>query len=792
MRPLAGRLSLDRLSWKTLTWWCYRFQHEKWNRGFHGCMLDLAGIDFETKNWRRSAVASQLGQEPSSCRHVHSLPKLSGDRKKLPRNTDPVVSAFKSLIQDTDPKMWFSDVWDDSVIDRWNNCKEFALASMDTALSFRVANLICCCKQCRRIDVCLLDEVMAAAMNNEKIMLDFAPIGIGICIQSVGMLARLARANKDARAKFFDGRGKDFVLALLVECKQRGLWTHEDCSPRILASVMHGLGLLFGKSPLNSGGRRAEVLEAAGCIAEEFCRQKNTFRVTSHDVANILYGCEVLGFDDKRLTSKACRILVRRLDFGDKINPQILSNVLWALGKTGFDDKSVLSRLGREVNKKSELAGFSEQSLANIVYAYGLLEFDDFHSMDGLLNEIIEPHRLREFNQQELSNIVYGLGKVGYSNDSLMGQLCAEIIKEHRLAIFSQQGMANIMYGLGKAKFFDRNVWVKLMNEASQRVGKFSCQELANMMYGLALVEPELSNGDMSALVELMDKTCAELKRRRMEDFDSQSLAVAVWCLGVLRYYDEVLMEVLLEGYMRIEENIKAIELSMIMISCASHGHRNNRLFKMAQNYVFGSLSDVSDLRLVCNFMWAFAILGILSNIDFERFCLKVASLEAKEQDMVVAQWRQVVQAWLYIQKLKPDPPRYGLSHEVDRLLSKAKQNWRNEEISDHTTTFESKIRAILLAENVAFAPKSKTVDGLLEVDFLVKQKDTTKDPVVVECDGVWHYTINQPFRTMSHTVFRNKVLKAAGFKVVCVPFFLKQTERVAVIKELVQSMTPS
>eukprot|EP01024_Parvocaulis_polyphysoides_P035410 TRINITY_DN3136_c1_g3_i2.p1 TRINITY_DN3136_c1_g3~~TRINITY_DN3136_c1_g3_i2.p1 ORF type:complete len:333 (-),score=38.24 TRINITY_DN3136_c1_g3_i2:387-1241(-) len=66
---------------------------------------------------------------------------------------------------------------------------------------------------------------------------------------------------------------------------------------------------------------------------------------------------------------------------------------------------------------------------------------------------------------------------------------------------------------------------------------------------------------------------------------------------------------------------------------------------------------------------------------------------------------------------------------------------------------------------------EATTEDGQMGVDISIINREKNQK-IAIEIDGPTHYTINQPYKSLLRTIFRNQKLELKGWHVICVPFY--------------------
>ncbi|GMH43878.1 hypothetical protein BSKO_11812 [Bryopsis sp. KO-2023] len=527
-----------------------------------------------------------------------------------------------------------------------------------------------------------------------------------------------------------------------------------------LPNVVYGFGVL--------GYKNEQLLTVLG---QEISKPEKLGKLAEQGLANTVYGFSLVGhFDGKVLAALGNEISKpHRLN---RFAEQELANMVYGFGLLGYDDKFLLSRLGTEVSKPQRLSKFIAQGLSNVVYGLGLVRSSDREVLESLAGEVAKPQRLQEFSAQGLANIAYGFGLCGVRNEEVLKQLGAEIASETRIDTFTGQGLVMVIYGFGKSSFFDEATFSVLLNGVTKRLGEFSPQEISTALYGFALVETLATEFLAESMVSFLDSVVEEVNRRDLRGFDRHTLSNICWSLGQLRYRNADLMGRLINASQvgdaePSDETTKVI--SMMMQACAVLTIEHREFLQLSQSYILRNKERMSS-RDCIHTMWSMAVLGILSVEHFTHLCKRLLVLGIDRQKLSFEEAMQIAQASLYITLIKGEK----FDPTLDSLVKLAKtQCVKPTQIS----SFEKGILKMLLEKGISFESDKRLVDGVLPVDIFIPGTPG----LVIECDGPTHYTINKvdgEYLQRGKTLFRNQVLEAAGYKVVCVPFFVEKEAR--------------
>lgn len=83
---------------------------------------------------------------------------------------------------------------------------------------------------------------------------------------------------------------------------------------------------------------------------------------------------------------------------------------------------------------------------------------------------------------------------------------------------------------------------------------------------------------------------------------------------------------------------------------------------------------------------------------------------------------------------------------------------------------YHQEVSACLEEMLIPHALEFASPDGLISVDIVTRCGDGS--PLAIEVDGPLHFSARTPHRPLGHTVLRNNMISALGFKYCSVPFY--------------------
>lgn len=721
--------------------------------------------------------------------HVHSM-HVSGRGKSMDRN-DEVVQAFKQMARISQAgnrqRLHSKESHRRSIKQHsnltWKTCSKIALQNVESTTSFRLANIINCCKKGGYIDESLFNALFTRAMDFDLgLMNDFSSIEVSMTVQSLGMLTRdLRRASlhslsngphRSQRVEVFSASCRAFIRALLATCAARDLFSHERFDVRELSSTVHGLGLV------EEDTNDPDLKKCIDTIVAEFAIKASTGDCGDKDYSQILHGCANLGYRDEMRMLEICELLKWSLSSRVNFENKNLGTISWALGKLGVKDYDLLEMLS--IQLVDRIDAISMRGVSNVIYAFGLSGFRNQTVIDALGKEITKEARLAQCNPQDLANSMYGFELLGLDDKSIFLALGREIKKRLASREFSSHALATIVHALGKSKSIDIDVLRGILDECEHRLKEFTPHSMAMVCHGLALMGEDCVGHMQERTCHFLEALSLEMKRRKLMGFNPQDVSTIFWSFGQLGFYDLTLNASLIEKFLalvREGEQCRAEGMGMILSACASLDFESEKYFDFTTRCSSKMANQLSDACQMSNEMWGRAVCGFLSASTFNWLCQEISRVRLLGNRPLTSQdYQRIVQSWLALKLINHE----SVSFASLSLLEEAKSHVKcNMQISK--SRFEKDVAKVLRTAGIKFRSGVGVLDGLISVDIFVPG-----DPgLVIECDGPSHYTINKPgggARQRGSTTFRNRILEASGFKVLCVPYFLGKDEQTRLI----------
>ncbi|GMH43980.1 hypothetical protein BSKO_11914 [Bryopsis sp. KO-2023] len=695
----------------------------------------------------------------------------------------------------------------------WNSRMDSLLPDLEQITSARLARVMHCCRVAGYWNGDLFVGMVGGAMAKPGVIMGVRPIELGMIVQSFGMIAREQRKKGNREAlEFFDLTGGLFMGRLMEACIEKGMFEdgkwRGSINARMLSNTIHGLGLCWENVPSFREGEGARFVRASiqKMLAALMEIEKT---MCPMDFSNCVHGCVNDADLLREMFGSLMRCLVMR---PSEFCPQQLSNITWGIGKLGYKDHGLLNVLAGFF--LSGLGNFKEQHLANILQSFGLVGYRNEKLLSVCESEILTrlENQPGKFWEQHLASIAHSLGSLGFSqkrNEKLLVALGKEVSKISRVANFNDQHLANIVYGFGKCRFFRGRVLTRLLSASGKKLGKFSPQGLVNLVYGVALVQDSATAAMSDILVGFLEEICIEVEKRGAKSLNEQEICTLCWSMGELRFYDKQVVNSLILEYMTKQRHgmmtnpeadvtadpvthsreEKSEGMRTVLAACAALGIQNDSYIERFRNQIFLDLNEgKGGIRGATFSLWSMAVLGVLSDQDFDQFCKHIDGFLAKGEVLGVEGSMQFIQGWLYVSLT--GGPSNPASHAWQHLIDSAKEKCVQGTVESR---FEKTIQSYLEEKGVGFRLDVRLVEGLLPVDIFIP--DNVGGGIVVECDGLYHYTINKiegKPRQIGVTLFRNQILLAAGYKVLCLPYFMGESEKKASLMKMIESMTLS
>eukprot|EP01023_Acetabularia_acetabulum_P013809 TRINITY_DN16701_c0_g1_i1.p2 TRINITY_DN16701_c0_g1~~TRINITY_DN16701_c0_g1_i1.p2 ORF type:complete len:268 (-),score=22.93 TRINITY_DN16701_c0_g1_i1:23-826(-) len=120
------------------------------------------------------------------------------------------------------------------------------------------------------------------------------------------------------------------------------------------------------------------------------------------------------------------------------------------------------------------------------------------------------------------------------------------------------------------------------------------------------------------------------------------------------------------------------------------------------------------------------------------------------------------------LHKFSTDERLFHLDQFPGSLKSAVSNAWKNND-KKSLSHFQREVHELLKIMGFKQVVLEKRLENGLVVDMLLQDQDRQ---IVIEVDGIFHFSANQPKHSLGRTVVRNRILQGSGFAVVSIPLY--------------------
>ncbi|KAH9253128.1 hypothetical protein BASA81_008810 [Batrachochytrium salamandrivorans] len=430
---------------------------------------------------------------------------------------------------------------------------------------------------------------------------------------------------------------------------------------------------------------------------------------------------------------------------------QDLANMLWALATWRYDSPDeLLNKLDREVKS---FDSFKPQELATSAWALALLLTRQTNTAitttrTGLMRKIALAVVARKdiVKQKDLTELLWAFATVNICGNP--GGVLDVIARRIHGPLLPQE-TATIAWSMAVLGFVDDRLMATLALNISKKIDGFNSQDISNSMWAFAKLE--------WYSIQVASAVADEVKKRTAQQFTSRSLVNILWAFAHLRVTNDKLCQRITTALSQLPNSELSLQdQASIMSSLAILGFKTNSLFSRIAKVV----TEESDPEQVLVLMWSFACCNALKLAEvkqlFQLDLTKAGLLKHNSRSAI--QLHQIQLAW-------------NLAHagEISVLIDTMSQgNWVDAakslvEISSSKT--HERVTAQLRVEFPSEEVVMETFANGISVDILLPRLG-----MVIEVDGPQHFFNNAPHTKTGTTLFKLRLLKAAGYQVYSVP----------------------
>ncbi|KAK9831449.1 hypothetical protein WJX81_006122 [Elliptochloris bilobata] len=489
---------------------------------------------------------------------------------------------------------------------------------------------------------------------------------------------------------------------------------------------------------------------------------------------NMLHAYAKLEHNPGALLPAAAEAALRLLP---TFTPQALSNTLWAFSKLGFDNRALFDAMNRRI--LATLPDFSMQNLANaarppccshfrsysrailrlIAWAYGNLGYDagdDF--WEGLGDAAVRC--LGAATPQHKANLVWALARLGRRHSALL-QAC-EAAAAATAADFQPQALANFVWAyatLGEP--LGGACLAALVAQAQRELRHFTEQNLSNLAWALATLGARQPVETEPAMVGAVAHAVAG----GASGANLQELCNTAWALARLRHYDAAVMDRLASEACARMGSFCPQHLSNLVWALGHLMHDHAPLLASAETRALAILNDLS-LQHISNLLWAYAVLGAVPE-RLAAACAGEFKRRLPQEPFTLQQLTNLLWSLCLAQKCDLELWRGIMAAVGAATLQHLDDEGLTQIFQVHVSQLQRDVARLLHSLGMPHELEALAADGLFSVDIALPG-----ECIALEVDGPHHFTVNT--RTPGgRMVARHRLLNAAGWAVISVPFFL-------------------
>eukprot|EP00808_Paulinella_micropora_P004325 g73624.t1 len=448
-------------------------------------------------------------------------------------------------------------------------------------------------------------------------------------------------------------------------------------------------------------------------------------------------------------------------------NHQNISNMLNGLVKLKYDPgEELLERLCEQALECAD--DFTPQNLATTLNALGRLEFEPGELLLRTLSLKVK-NDIGTFTEQDISLTIHAFGKLEYTPDQkVMDALCEQAME--RAPTFDGQAIANALHGLSKIKYQPNQELLQVLcQQGARKAASFNAQEISTFLAALPKLEYNL------AVLHSLHRACKRAIKIA-DTFTAQGIAAVLNACCKLGFYPgENLVCVLCEEAGKKAPSFTAHGISSLLSSLATLGYNPGPtvMSKICEVATRNADFMANQTMLVT----ALYDLCVINFVDHAVFRSWLATLSPPQQGSFVSSRLQKIEICLQLEhacsglalpaQSRPLPLSAG---EKIKLLMNLEHKSPSQQPAGGG--FQSSAERALLAvlrDQFRFQVATKHNLNGLQVDIAVPDQK-----LVFELDGKAQFlTCVQHYRHHKGTkLFRIRLLKAMGWRVVTVPFY--------------------
>jgi len=287
-------------------------------------------------------------------------------------------------------------------------------------------------------------------------------------------------------------------------------------------------------------------------------------------------------------------------------------------------------------------------------------------------------------------------------------------------------------------------------------------RELANIAHGAA--KARLGSEEAGILFEAIESVTLS---KGLLNFNPQELSNMVWAFATVGLYSDILYKMVAkEAVHRKLRGFKPQEISNMVWSFATAGVHADKLYELVANEVVERQLRGFKSRDLSNMVWAFTTANIYHVQLFEEIKLVFSQFPVeKKMNKKVLSSLHLCMVWLRLEYHVPDdelPFPDSMRCECKKAM---------EDSSIHVSRLQRNVGAILAEVCPGFEEEFKDEHTSYSIDLALHSS-----LIAIEVDGPSHFissSTEKSDKTLNgSTLLKQRLLAAAGWKVISIPYF--------------------
>ncbi|GAX83409.1 hypothetical protein CEUSTIGMA_g10834.t1 [Chlamydomonas eustigma] len=477
-----------------------------------------------------------------------------------------------------------------------------------------------------------------------------------------------------------------------------------------------------------------------------------------------------MGFRDRGPSSQDRRIPTPKLS--ETLSPQFFSNIAWALARMRHMDMPFFSSVERMPT--ALLQDSNSQNLSNLLWAFAVFDLCKSPLFTDLAPFIIRQISRGNAAPQALSNTVWAYAKTGNYIPAVFDSVSAA--SQSVIYSFNSQDLANLAWAYGVTAHRDRPLFTSIVKVAPLLIPLMAPVELSQLTWSMATLN--FTSERLCSLITDMVVSKLQLverggNRRGFPQYLSKS------------YQGDSLVDDGDDSASMLDQSVGMSR--SLQTPAGTHASIPLTMNAMAQLAWAYAVMRPGDTKL---FSAVFVAADNLAKLRGEGEQLKRCDAgqrphggKEKQLDMDyhfegeaidLRALRQLYQGHMAHQlaclKGHAVPPGHVPAEMSQATLSLCRDAWRG--LVENVTTSSAQREVLESLDRMGYRCLSEHViaNGLFCVDILFRH-ESGRD-IVVEVDGPYHFASNDRQSPLGELLLRNRLIRALGYVLVCVPTF--------------------